>query len=228
MPRLQSTSGQHPSSTSLLLLEGDAARLSPGPGGPPPFVAAELPSSYGHEQFELLLVDPEFIFICWELTPAALDEARVKLGPAAWELRHLELRIYSTGPGSTLLSRRELYGEQGRWFIRFSQPGELIRAELGFAVEGHFHSLLGAGPLCLPRTEPVDGEYIELLVSYGSAPDGQLTIDSVMTGLGLEPHGLTLTDSGAELPSAADYGAAGTSPAGAPGSAGTSPGGSRR
>jgi hypothetical protein len=178
MEKLQSNSGQYPHSASLTIIEGDSARLAPGPGGPPPFIAQALPERYGMPLFELLAVDPDFVFVSWELDHEQLKVAREDLGEQHWEQRSLQLRFCLHDEPEAELARRELYGDQGRWFVELRRPDTLLRAELGFSAAAGWHLLASAGPLQTPRDTPVDGEFIELLVNYGAAPDGQLTLES--------------------------------------------------
>lgn len=178
MDKLQSNSGQYPHSASLTIIEGDLARLAPGPGGPPPFTAQELPARYGMALFELLVVDPDFAFVSWEITDAQLEQARLDLGAELFEQRRLLLRFVLEQQPDVLLASRELYGDTGRWFVELSQPDTWLRAELGFVAGSRWHLLASAGPVLMPRTEPVDGDFIELQVEYGMAPDGQLTLTS--------------------------------------------------
>ncbi len=182
MEKLQSKSGQYPHSASLTIIEGDLSRLAPGPGGPPPFVPAELPVRYGMPLFELLVVDPDFVFISWELCAQQLERAERELGTACWQQRVLTLRLTHADAPDTELARRELYGELGRWFIELRRPDTWLRAELGFQAGNAWHLLASAGPLLMPRTEPVDGDFTELFVNYGAAPDGQLTMLSSTGG----------------------------------------------
>ncbi|MCC7476875.1 DUF4912 domain-containing protein [bacterium] len=174
MDKLQSNSGQYPHSASLTIIEGDPARLAPGPGGPPPFGPVDLPRHYGLGLFEFLVVDPDFVFVSWELSEQQLAEARTSIGEEQWPQRRLVLRLLDAAQQQEC-ARRELYGESGRWFVEAARPGAWLLAELGFEHGAGWHLLGSAGPLLLPRISPVDGEFRELHVSYGAAPDGHLT-----------------------------------------------------
>src|SRR5438105_1084051 len=72
--RLESTSGLTMGSNFLPLHEGSQ------PAGPAVAASrAELPQRYGIPLLELLVVDPQFIFISWEITQEQLDASRVAL-----------------------------------------------------------------------------------------------------------------------------------------------------
>jgi len=150
-------------------------RLSLGVNVPPEPAGASLPQSYGLALLELLVVDPHYLFVSWEIPSAQLAQARAALGEAGYPQRQLELRLQDAA-GAVLMGQR-LYGEQGRWFIRHDLAGRLVRAELGFHGGLQFHSLNVTGPLQLPRNYIIEpAEYSELHVQYGSGPAGELRL----------------------------------------------------
>src|SRR5258708_40372283 len=63
----------------------------------PSLAAATLPDLYGSDSFEFLIVDPEFAFAAWEITPAGLSRAEQYLGPADFTSRALQLRLSASG-----------------------------------------------------------------------------------------------------------------------------------
>src|SRR5437773_665937 len=84
----------------------------------PSLAAATLPDLYGVDSFDFLIVDPEFAFASWEITPAALHAAELSLGPADFSTRALQLRLYASGMDGPALAGFNLFGESGRWFLR--------------------------------------------------------------------------------------------------------------
>jgi len=150
-------------------------RLSLGVSVPPEPARAALPQHYGLALLELLVVDPQYVFVSWEIPPAQLEQARSALGDAGFKQRQLELQLQD-GDGVVLASQ-QLYGEDGRWFFRHDLAGRLVRAELGYRSESRFHSLNAAGPVQLPRNFMIEpAQYDELRVHYGTGPTGELVL----------------------------------------------------
>jgi hypothetical protein len=147
----------------------------------PQLAAARLPELYGVDSFELLVVDPEYAFIAWEITPQALESAERALGAETFGSRVLQLRLYAAAADREALAGFNLYGESGRWFLRTGTPGQAVTAVLGYAAGQQFHELLRRGPVEFPRNTPVETErYAELQVVYERGPQGQL----ILAGLG--------------------------------------------
>jgi hypothetical protein len=164
-------------------LSSGGRRLNLGVSVAPAPARAALPQSYGVALLELLVVDPHFVFISWEIPEAQLAQARSALGEAGFGQRQLELRLRDLA-GAVLLSQ-QLYGEIGRWFFRHDFAGQMVRAELGFSSGGQFHSLNAAGPLQLPRDYMIEPEqYNELRVHYRLGPDGGLELTEASSHAG--------------------------------------------
>jgi len=144
-----------------------------------PQAAASLPEHYGIDSFEFLVVDPEYAFASWEITPATLAAAQRALG-TEFAQRVLQLRIYPPESDSAALIGYNLFGDIGRWFLRGGAPGQDINAVLGFAAGSQFYELARRGPLCFPRNTPVEAaRYAELHVVYERGPQGQLVLAGV-------------------------------------------------
>jgi hypothetical protein len=171
--RLESTSGGPMGSGFLPVHEGSQP--------PAPRVLASrahLPERYGVPLLELLVVDPYFIFISWEIAQEQLDQARQHLGES-FEQRRLSVALIDA-QSEQVVSTRELYGEVGRWFIQLNAPGRWIRAELHFRSVGAELSLNRAGPVFVPRDRPVEPEHWEELhVNYSRGEKGELRIESL-------------------------------------------------
>lgn len=151
--------------------------LEIGISQPPVEAGYVLPEQYGLPLFELLVVDPEFVFVAWELTPQQLDQARNILGEQAYRNRRLKMRFHAMHHGQTQVLERELYGDTGRWFVRLSQPGAAVVAQIGFAHGDTFHEFNSAGPVHIPRVELIEpASFEELEVSYGFGARGRLML----------------------------------------------------
>lgn len=182
--RLQSASGLGPlpgsadfgpSGSHIALSEG---RLPEVPASNLPR-GYNLPERYGMPLLELLVVDPEFIFVSWEITDDQLTAARARFGKEGFQRRRLRIELFDTGGSAPEpLAARELYGEVGRWFIQLGRPDVWLRAELKFIYGGESLLLGQAGSVFVPREEPVEPtDYLELRVRYGRGSTGELTLE---------------------------------------------------
>jgi hypothetical protein len=145
-----------------------------------------LPSNYNVPLLELLVVDPYFIFVSWEITAQQLEQARAQFGKL-FEQRRLRIAIVDAISGEQL-TIRELYGEVGRWFIHLDQPGCWIRAELSFQLGNEALILNRAGNVFVPRDVPVEPEqWDELFVQYSISERGELRIESLQQQQSDEP-----------------------------------------
>jgi hypothetical protein len=171
--RLESTSGGPMGSGFLPLHEG-----SQPPAPVDVTRRAHLPERYGIPLLELLVVDPYFIFVSWEIAEAQLEQARAIFG-ADFHNRRLRVLLFDVGTDAQL-SARELYGEVGRWFIQLNHPGVWLRAELEYQTGSAALTLNSAGPVFIPRDAPVEPErWEELFVIYGRSEKGELRIESI-------------------------------------------------
>jgi hypothetical protein len=138
-----------------------------------------LPAAYDVPLLELLIVDPYYLFVSWEIPPAQLEQARAALGDKGFNRRQLELRLRGAD-GAGVLSRQALYGEIGRWFVRHDLTGRAITAELGFCADEQYYALNQAGPVDLPRDFIIEPEqFDELEVRYGSGSGGELVLEGL-------------------------------------------------
>lgn len=171
--RLESTSAGPMGSGFLPLQEGSQP--------PAPQVVtrrAHLPERYGIPLLELLVVDPYFIFISWEITAQQLEQSRELFG-ADFASRRLRVLLTDVEHG-VQLSSRELYGDIGRWFIQLNVPGVWLQAELQFVSGDKSLTLNSAGPVFVPRDTPVEPEaWEELFVNYARSEKGELRIESI-------------------------------------------------
>jgi hypothetical protein len=158
------------SSGSLPIQEG---RL---PVDPNPLVRRDtLPDRYGLPLLELLIVDPYFVFISWEITSQQLEDAQQWLG-RGFDGRRLMVAL-SDAESATLITQRELYGDIGRWFVELNSPGVWLSSRLYFTSETGDFDLIQAGPAFVPRDTPVEPQrWEELQVTYAQSEKGELRL----------------------------------------------------
>jgi hypothetical protein len=175
--------GQDPSPT---------AKLDLGPAGKAEKPVSHIPWGYGHDRVVAAAVDPDRLYVYWEVTDAAIARARSGLGPGgagAW----LNLRVHDTtglifdgtnGHG-TLDQRVERSDRQ--WFFEIGKPTSTAHVEIGMkSTEGYFVRIARAGRVEFPRKEPAsrgEPEWLTVLPATGE-------VRGAGTGLPLPPvHG---------------------------------------
>ena len=115
-----------------------------GPGKEPGVLPQNIPWGYGHDRVTAMVVDPDRLFVYWEVTDDAITAARARLGnggPGAW----LDLRVYDitgrlfdgTNAHSYFDHRLERHDRQ--WFFTIGKPTSAACVEVGLrSEEGYF------------------------------------------------------------------------------------------
>jgi hypothetical protein len=128
-----------------------------------------IPWGYGYDRVTAMVVDPERLYVYWEVTDEAVSAARAGLGPAgagAW----LNLRVYDisgrlfdgTNAHSYFDHRIERHDRQ--WFFAINKPTSSATVEVGLkSEEGFFVKIVRSGRVEFPRREPVGGGPVEWL-----------------------------------------------------------------
>jgi hypothetical protein len=152
---------------------------------------SHIPWSYAQNKVTALPVDPDRLFVYWEVTQTAVDHARGALGPggaAAW----LSLRIYDVTGRLFDGNNAHSYFDQGvgnevrQWFFQIGRPTSQAIVEIGLkSHEGYFAKIARSGRLEFPRKEPVawsDPEWMTVQVGTGH-------VEGAGTGLAGAGHG---------------------------------------
>jgi hypothetical protein len=154
----------------------ESHRLELGVSSAPPEAGVELPERYNLPLLELLVVDPQYVFISWEVTTQQVEDARLHFGDDLFNQRRLVLRLLDASSGETLMAQ-ELYGELGRWFIGHTLAGRLVKGSLCFRAGTEYFPLVETGKLELPRDYTLEPErFDEMSIEYGFGPTGELVI----------------------------------------------------
>ena len=133
-----------------------------------------IPWGYGYDRVTAMVVDPERLYVYWELTDDAVAAARATLGrggPGAW----LNLRVYDitgrlfdgTNAHSYFDHRIERHDRQ--WFFVINKPTSSACVEVGLmSDEGYFAKVVRSGRVEFPRREPAPGGAVEWLTVRAS------------------------------------------------------------
>ncbi len=113
-----------------------------------------FPESYGVTRIRLLVKDPEWIFVHWDVDSKTLAGLRAELGERTMALTRLTLRIADAehGGGQTIL----LPPGARSWYVRADAKGpRAYRAELGVTLpSGGFRALAASNTVVPPRVGP--------------------------------------------------------------------------
>jgi len=136
----------------------------------------EIPWGYGHDRVTAMPVDPERLFVYWEVREESIAEARTHLGaggPTAW----LNVRLYDTSgrifDGTNAHSNidQRVERETRQWFFDIGKPTSELIAEVGLlSNEGYFWKIARSGRVEFPRREPAawsEPEWMTVRASTG-------------------------------------------------------------
>ena len=120
-----------------------------------------IPWTYNYDRVTGMAVDPERLFVYWEVTDEAIDRARALLGKGgkdAW----LCLRIYDTtdrifdGTNAHSYFDHNLNRTDRHWFFQIGKPSSSAFVDIGLkSTEGYYAKIARSGRVEFPRKEPV-------------------------------------------------------------------------
>jgi hypothetical protein len=135
-----------------------------------------IPWSYNYDRVTGMAVDPDRLFVYWEVTDDAIERARASLGKGgkdAW----LNLRIYDTTDrifdGTNAHSYFDHRVERGdrHWFFQIGKPSSSAFIDIGLkSNEGFFAKIVRSGRVEFSRREPaawVEPEWLSVRSMMG-------------------------------------------------------------
>ncbi len=143
----------------------EAAAKAPAPTAPPSEPAREpvpamlndrpLPPRYDVTECVAISVDPETLFVYWEVREELLVRVRAGRGPGVVVLRALVIEPSWGGP-RTVVRDHDVHATLGDYFLRELPSGSVVRVAIGYRPEaGDFSPLAHSPLLTLPRRSPV-------------------------------------------------------------------------
>lgn len=119
----------------------------------------QIPWGYGRDRLTAIAVDPDRLFIYWEVRDEALDAGRERLGPAGARAS-LVLRVYDTsgrifdGDNAHSYFDQDIQRGDRQWFCSVSKPASSAHVELGLRTpDGRFLKLIRSGRVDFPRRD---------------------------------------------------------------------------
>jgi hypothetical protein len=136
----------------------------------------DIPWGYGRDRVTAMAVDPDRLFVYWELLEESIAKALRGLGTAgqgAW----LNLRVYDTtgrifdGTNAHGISDQGLDRAARQWFFTIGRPTSEVIVEIGMkSPGGAFEKIARSGRVEFPRREPVawrEPEWLTVRVTDG-------------------------------------------------------------
>ncbi len=159
--------------------------VPPEPGAPrratpgaPLAEPRDIPWSYGKDRVTAAAIDPNRLYVYWEVTDEAIERARAALGASggdAW----LNLRVYDTtgilfdGSNAHHHFDHGLGRSERQWFFHVGRPTSSAFVEIGLrARDGGFARIARSARIDFPRAEPApwtDPEWMTVVASTGDA-----------------------------------------------------------
>ena len=143
----------------------------------------DIPWGYGKDRVTAMPVDPDRLFVYWEVTEQALERARKLLGGAA-EGAWLNLRIYDTtgrifdGWNAHATTDQGIDRGTRQWFFNIGKPSSEAIVEIGLlARDGGFAKIARSGRVEFPRRDPVawtEPEWLTVRLADGQVRRGWL------------------------------------------------------
>lgn len=119
-----------------------------------------IPWSYNYDRVTGMAVDPERLFVYWEITDEAIERVRPSLGAGgknAW----LNLRVYDTtdrifdGTNAHSYFDHRVERSDRHWFFHIGKPSSSAFVDIGLkSAEGYFVKIVRSGRVEFPRREP--------------------------------------------------------------------------
>jgi len=172
-------------------LRQEIARLVALAGAPGPAAAAgtfdlgpssagsaeDIPWGHGRDRVTAMVVDPERLYVYWEVTDEALERARADLGRGgrdAW----LSLRVYDVtnrifdGTNAHAYFDHSVSRTDRQWFFFIGKPSSTAVVEVGLkSAEGHFVRVARSGRTDFPRRESAPAGTTEWLTVRSATGD---------------------------------------------------------
>lgn len=115
-------------------------------------ISAELPADYGDHKLVMMVRDPYWVHLYWELQGERIESALQSVSQSIEEVRCI-LRITPTSGGDIFDVDTDF--RTGNQYLQLSPPGASFYVEIGFLTrEGRFEALARSNTITLPLDRP--------------------------------------------------------------------------
>ena len=152
-----------------------------------------IPWGHGQDRVTAMVVDPERLYVYWEVTDEAIAGARAGLGPGG-PGAHLTLRVYDVtnrifdGTNAHHYFDHTVARTDRQWFFFIGRPSATVVVELGLkSDEGYFVRVARSGRADFPRRQPAPGGRVEWLTvrsATGAVDDPAVESRASLSGPG--------------------------------------------
>jgi hypothetical protein len=185
------------------------AKLDLGPAAREERPVEDIPWSYGQDRVTAAAVDPDRLYVYWEVTDEAIARARKGLG-AGGEHAWLNLRVYDTsdlifdGTNAHSYFDQRLERWDRQWFFQIGKPSSTAHVEVGaMSPEGYFVRIARSGRVDLPRSEAPpwsEAEWMTVLPGTGEVRRAGAPSAAVAPRNGVPAHAAPGPEAGAFTP----------------------------
>lgn len=138
-----------------------------------------VPGQYHRDRAHLMPVNPEQLFVVWEITPETLDRLRSLHSSYNWDRRTTACRLFYPMVRSYSLLDINLYSEHGSWFFKCPVIGEQVECEIGFWLPlGVWLPVIVSNKITTPRGRPHWGTAVRWLTVRYVAPEKPNQVNS--------------------------------------------------
>jgi hypothetical protein len=125
-----------------------------------PVAPRQIPWGYGRDRLTAIAIDPDRLFVYWEVLDESIERVRAQLGSAG-DRAALVLRVYDTsgrifdGVNAHGSFDQDVHRNDRQWFCTVGKPSSSAHIEMGLRTQdGRFAKVLRSGRVDFPRGEP--------------------------------------------------------------------------
>jgi hypothetical protein len=141
-----------------------------------PNAPRQIPWGYGRDRVTAIAIDPEQLFVYWEILDESIESARAQLGPSGARAT-LALRVYDTsgrifdGGNAHTFFDQDVQRNDRQWFCNVGRPSSSAHVEMGLRThDGRFLKITRSGRVDFPRGDPAPArpsEWMRVVASTG-------------------------------------------------------------
>jgi len=136
----------------------------------------DIPWAYGYDRVTGMAVDPDKLFVYWDVTDQSIERARAGLG-ASGKDSWLNLRVYDTTGRIFDGTNAHSYFDHGldradrQWFFHIGKPASSAFVDVGLkSREGYFIKIARSGRIDFPRRDSApysEAEWLSVRSTWG-------------------------------------------------------------